>query len=309
MKGITEVFRFIMPDKKLPAEERKQQLIEQMDEFLELEPLKEVMELLHTDLDNFKRDYDGRSKAGGKVVEMQVMNPVEEIEKLREKLYPLLVELGFFHINKPRFESNSRIIVLGGSFNACFKRTRCVAQWKDSSTISVDGLSCYRPINPKERRNSEFTSSAETEFGVLAEAFASTFDLTKDDFEEDFVSDRNLNSVSCIRKYGSSYRIYAAPSGAPELRRADTGDTLKFYKENAGISSDDSILAVTNNIFCNRQLLQLAHFIIEEGLAVDIDVIGYDSGDSIATAESYTPILYVQEIISILDWIDRFKAE
>ncbi len=306
------MFRFVMPDSMMPAEERRDHLIKQMDEFLNLDALKCVMQLLHTDFENLKTDYDLRTRGAGKVVEAQVLDPVKEIEKVRSELYPLFDELGFFHINKPRSDRYSRVLVLGGTHSSCFTRTECGACFRDSSTLSVDGLSCYRPINPRERKSSRFRSSADTEFGVLSDAFADTFELKREVFEEDFISDRNLNSISNIRKYvdendGSIYRIYAAPSREPELRRADTGDTLKFYYDNAGVSSGESILAVTNNIYCNRQLLQLAHFIIEEGIDVDLDVIGCDPDEIVATPQSYTIILYIQEIIGILDWINRFK--
>ena len=45
--------------------------------------------------------------------------------------------------------------------------------------------------------------------------------------------------------------------------RADTADSLGFYVENAGVLPGESLLAVTSNRYCNRQFLQLAHYMVQ----------------------------------------------
>lgn len=300
-----------MPDHTMPAATREQLLKEQMEAFLRSDALAEVFDLLGTDRDSIGSDYNGRAGKDGRVLETQVIEPVETLEPLREKLYPLFDELGFLRINKPLAERHSRVLVLAGALNACFTNTIAAAGWKDPSTVSVDGLSCYRPVNPKERESSTFTSQSDTEFGVTADAFSSVFGLAEGGFRDVFTSDRNLNGISCIREFATKpgnclYRVFAAPSSEPGLRRADTADSLEFYVENAGISPGESLLAVTSNRYCNRQFLQLAHYVVKNDLPVDLDVAGCFPDERVASMERYDPFQYLQDLIGILDWIGRF---
>ena len=305
------MFRFIMPEHTMPTAMRERNLKEQMEVFLRSDELAELFDLLKTDRTRIGKDYNGREKENGRVLETQVIKPAEKLEPLREKLYPLLDRLGFFRINTPLSRQHSRILVLGGAFHTCFTRTIFGAKWKDSATLSVDGLSCYRPINPQERESSSFASSCDTEFGVLSDAFSEVFGLSGNGFQDAFTGGRNLNEISCIREFSTRpdnclFRIYAAPSSEPELRRADTADTLKFYAEEASVLPGESLLAITDNRYSNRQFLQLAHCIIKNDLAVDLDVIGCSPDEKVITVETYDPFQFLQDLIGILDWIGRF---
>ena len=305
------MFRFVMPDHTMPAAMRERHLKEQAEAFLRSDALAEVFALLNTDRERIGKDYNGRAGVNGRVLETQAMEPSEELEPLRGKLYPLLDELGFIRINKPLSERHSRVLVLAGALGACYANTIAAASWRDSTTLSVDGLSCYRPVNPRERASSAYASSRDTEFGVVADAFSEVFGLSGSDYRDAYVGDRNLNGISCIREFqvqpGSCrYRVYAAPSSEPELRRADTADTMRFYAENAGVSPGEGLLAVTSNRYCNRQFLQLAHYVIKNDLAVDLDVVGCFPDERVPTAESCDPFQYLQDLIGILDWIGRF---
>ena len=102
--------------------------------------------------------------------------------------------------------------------------------------------------------------------------------------------------------------VFAAPSSEPSIRRADTGDTLKFYMENAGIQDGESLLAITSNRYCNRQFLQLAYQIIKENRRVGLDVIGNYSDEELGVLKGYDPYQYIQDVISIIDWIKRFRS-
>ena len=290
---------------------REAHLKEQMNDFLRSDALAEVFDLLKTDRTRIGEDYNGRTGANGRIRETQVMKPAKELEPLRGQLYPLLDNLGFFRINKPLSEKHSRIMVLAGAFDCCFTRTQSAAEWKDPTTVSIDGLSCYRPIHPKERASSAFASSRDTEFGVLSDAFSAEFGLSGSDFQDTFIGDRNLNRISCIREFecqpgGCRYRVYAAPSSNPELRRADTADALRFYMENADVTSGEALLAVTNNRHCNRQFLQLAHYVVKNDLAVDLDVVGCTPDERVVPEQRYDAFQHLQDLIGILDWIERF---
>ena len=308
------MLRFCFPDPSLSLPERKEKLIDMFDGFLKSDILRDLFLLLGVDQQTFAKTYNCRQTAKGTVRELQVLKPYAALEECRRELYQILYELGMFSINKPRFPENSHIIVLGGSLNACYVRSRCAAKWVDRSTRSVDGLTCYRPINPVERKNTALASISDTEYGAMCDSFSKVFDLSPSDGGEEFLSDRNLNGISCIKTFSCTrdeptYRIWAAPSTQPELRRADTGDCLLFYLERAEIEPKSTLLAITHNRYCNRQFVQIAYQLIKEDISVNLDVIGCLSDKEITTMEEYDPLLYLQEIIGLLDWIERFKLE
>lgn len=306
------MMRFIMPENLSDASQKAKAVLAQLEELLHSEALREILGILDVDTHTLERAYNKRAGANGTVVELQGLDSSVSLEEKREVLYPLFRELGFIDINKPVKNNHSRIIVLGGSLNACNERTECAKNWIDETTVYVDGLACYRPIGSAERKNAGF-SLCDTEFGAMSENFVRVFNLDGREFTEDFKSNRNLNSVSCVRNYGKSdnreYRIYAAPSSEPHLRRADTADTLSFYYDCEGqIGAGDSALFVTNNRHCNRQFLQLAYCMIKGGYGGTIDVIGCYSDENVTSVDKYDPLLYLQDLIGIIDWMERFKT-
>ena len=68
----------------------------------------------------------------------------------------------------------------------------------------------------------------------------------------------------------------------------------------------ESLLAVTNNRHCNGQFLQLAYVLCREGCPVRLDVIGCSPEEKITRVDEYDPYKYLQELIRILDRIERF---
>lgn len=303
------MYRFTMPASGLSFSEQTADLRLQFDDFTKSGALQDILDLLKVDRDSLAEVYDGRRGESGRILETQVMGSSDALEPLRHELYPLLRELGFFDICRPLDPSHSRIVVLAGSLNACNVRTDYAAGYMDESTESVDGLACYRPVNPAERKASSYASLADTEFGVMSEAFMRVFG--PDGFSDEFAGDRNLNSISCIRRFDDdagecSRAIYAAPSLEPDRRRADTGDTLDFYLDRSGVSSGDSLLFITSNRYCNRQFVQLAYRMKKAGRYINFDIIGTTPESDILAADRYDPFQYIQDLIAILDWIRRF---
>lgn len=307
------MIRFFMPDGAVTKSEKKRQLEEQFNAFVESEALQKLLSILDTDLEELPRVYGKRQKVSGGVMETQDMKAMPELEKHRYELYPLLQELGFIDINTPRKANHSRLMILGGALGACFDRTRYAARFLTPEIRYVDALTCYRPINPVERAKAGSTSMMDTEFGILTEAMSEVYGLDGSGWNDDFSGDRNLNSISCCRRFegeaACDFRLFAAPSSQPQLKRADTGDCLCHYLEQAAPDETDSILAVTSNRYCNRQFLQIAWELIKSGCRADFDIIGCRTGASIDGVESYDPLQYLQDLISILDWIERFKDQ
>ena len=308
------MLRFTMPDPMLPLQEQKNALKDQFDGFLRSDALEELFSLLHVDRQTFSKVYNGRRTGQGTVRETQEIERNTFLDECRAELYPLLDELGFMGINRPLCSENSRILVLGGSFDACYARTQYAARWVGPSTRFVDGLACYRPINPAEREGSIFSSSCETEFGAMRDSFADVFHLSPSSGKEEFRGNRNLNGISCVKTFGDSddgrvCRIFAAPSTQPELRRADTGDSLLFYLREAALSPGDRLLAITHNRHVSRQFVQLAYQLMREEQPFRMDVIGCVPDERIVSAERYDPYQFLQDLIGLLDWIERFMRE
>ena len=307
------MIRFTMPDRSLPQIEQIQALREQFNFFLRSPALEEILSLLNVDQYTVRQVYNGRRMPDGRIRETQELEPLNALEEHRRELYPLLQELGFFSINTPLLSQYSHVLVLGGSLNACFARTRCASQWVSASTRCVDGLTCYRPLNPKEREGFPGFYKGDTEFSAMTDSFIDVFRLSADDIVDDFYGNGNLNLISCIRAFqhrtAPEYRVYAAPSMQPKVRRADTGDSILFYLREADLLTNDRILAVTNNRYCNRQFVQMVYHLMKESFPVYIDVIGCTPDEQIIGRDTYDPFQFLQDLIGVLDWIDRFERD
>lgn len=302
--------RFVMPESGFSIVEKKKKLIKQFDEYINSDVLSEVFSILKVDRDTFREKYNTRLTSSGRVRESQELEALDSLEKNRLKLYPLFDELGFLRINKPIISDYNRIVILGGAASACFNRTK-VAQLNINSDVKcVDGLSAYRPINPVEEMKLKKSISSDTEFGVMSEAFSEFFNL--DGYHSDFTGDRNLNSVSCIREFemkddNIKYRVFASPSSQPDERRANTADTLYHYLDTDDIGINDKMLFITNNVYCNRQFVQIAYSLMSYNNPASFDIIGCSGDDNIVDENNYGIMYYIQEILGLIDWIERFK--
>ena len=307
------MIRFTMPSSSLCREEQIANLKSQFNDFMNSDALSDICRLLGTDAYSIAEKINPR-KVSNRIIEVQLAHTDSSLESLRYDLYPLFRELGFLDINEPVSNGHTRIVVLGGSLNACFLRAYAAADYLTDNVISADAISCYRPINPVERSSSSFESVFDTEFGVMSDAMSSAFGLDGINYTDDFVSDRNLNGISCIRTFdksasGCMHKNFAAPSLEPDIRRADTFDSIDFYLKKQALTDSERLLFVTNNVYCNRQFLQLAFGFISLDEIFDFDIIGCSKGDKIASADAYNVPLYVSELTGTIDWIKRFCSE
>ena len=303
-----------MPSPKLDRAARIKELNEQTDAFIRSDALNALLDALDTDVDSILHQYNARAQKGGKVLETQEIASLPELNARKDELYPLFDELGFFGINRPISHDYSRILILSASLKSTYLKTSSSKNWVTPKVVSVDALACFRPINPVERINTGCTIDSDTEFGCASDSLSEVYAIPSGKWEDDFSGDRNLNSISCIRKStekgkGPLIRVFAAPSSEPSIRRADTGDTLKFYVENSGIQDGESFLAVTSNRYCNRQFLQLAYQIIKEDRRVGFDIIGNYRDDELGVLKDYDPYQYIQDVIAIIDWINHFEDD
>ena len=313
-ENVCNRIRFTMPDPALDKAIRIKVLAEQFDSYINSDTMQTLLNILDIDIKGLAEKYDFRRKKDGGICETQEIGRNFSLEEKKADLYPLFVKLGFMDINKPLSSEYSRILIMGASLEATYLRTEYSADWITPRVVSVDALSCFRPLNPVERTASCFQTDSDTEFGSASDSLISVFGLDRGKWQDAFCGDRNLNRISCIRTYpdqtdGHAFRVFAAPSTDSSDRRADTGDAIKHYMENAGLTPGESLLAVTSNMYCNRQFVQLAYQIIKSDFPVSLDIIGNYCGEKIVSAKVYDPCQYIQDLIATIDWITRFKRD
>ena len=284
------------------------------DSFINSPALQEILRILDTDIDNLDSDYNARRRNDGTIIESTLMSKNNKLEERRRELFPLFQEMDFYNKNKTDLEDYTRVIVFGGTLRACNTRTIYAEEFVNSTTKSIDGLSCYRPIAPTERKNTEYHSDCDSEFGALSEAFVNFFDLNKSDYDDDFTSNRNINSISCIRTFHETYkgavpRVYASPSLEPDIRRADTGDCLLDYINNNTFDNKDKLLFISHNKYCKRQFIQVLYYLLKTEYLLPYDIIGCVSDDNLPNEDTYNLTQDIQELIAIIDWIVRFRKE
>ena len=278
--------------------------------FLNSEHLLKLYELLKTDSQHFSSDYDQRNSTAGRVKEAQEIKEQRNLETMRPQLCAIFEALGLFDVTEPeRGDGNQHIIVPGASLNSCFLRTEKAASSLTDRTKSFTGLSCYRPISPKERNGAWKSCPAETEFGAMTSAFHQFLNLPLKDPEDAFCGDRNLNRISCIRRLktgrdGFECAIFAAPSTEPELRRADTADTFRFWLEHMKLEEGDTLLVITDNAYCNRQFLQFAYYLLKEERPVGLDVVGCHVLEP-SDREHLRISFFLQEVIALKNWCEK----
>ncbi|MBR6230226.1 MAG: hypothetical protein IKQ97_10855 [Eubacterium sp.] len=301
------MLRFSLPEDIKDFEKQCKCLREQVEGFFRSDALRELFSVLETDEETIEARYDVRKRPDGRVVEIPELERMESLEPVRKKLYDVFRELGFIDINKPALSDWNRVVILGGVQNSIYTRVKGAIRFINPSVISVDGIACYRPISPLEKKRSPFKAVSETEFGVMNEVFHAELPVTFSGYTDRFTGDRNLNSVSNVRILHAAdepreYRIYAAPSSEPAIRRADTGDSVWFYLDNDGVNPDDHLLFITRNHNCNRQFLHILYYMIKRNHITSFDVIGCLSDEELEKQDKYEIIIYIQEVIALLSW-------
>ena len=284
------------------------------DGFLESDEFNSICDILGTTPDSIDSDYNARQRSDGTYVEQQLMKKNEDLEQYRSKLFPLFNALGFYQRYDTELKGYNHIVVLGGTYNAGYFRTSCAKEFVNSNVKTVDGLTCYRPINPIEKKEKEYNSNGDTEFGALSDAFVEVFNLGDSEYEDKFTSNRNINSVTNIRTFeeryqGATLRLYACPSLEPDIRRANTGDCIRYYVENNTFKEEDKVIFVSNSRYCNRQFLQIIYYLLKTPVVFPFDIVAYTNQDCHATVDKIDLSFDVQELIAIIDWVNRFKEE
>jgi hypothetical protein len=194
------------------------------------------------------------------------------------------VALGIGAPASPPRERYDHLLVLGGLAAACLGRTAFAATLLDHGIAhpQVSALSGFRPLTTTERHFlvQHDEPDAEYEVDAMAAGVRRAFQ-TGAAGEVDSGGDpgRDPARAWCVRRYraaaGVPVSVVAAPSSQPDVRRANTADTCRFWAERvAELRPHARILVATSALYVPFQ-----HFdaVASFGLPYDciVDTIGF----------------------------------
>ncbi|HIW64091.1 MAG TPA: hypothetical protein H9881_16675 [Candidatus Stackebrandtia excrementipullorum] len=241
----------------------------------------------------------------------EAIQPVFDSETA-ELVVRAAVDLGLARDTWPRFDQYDHVVVLGGLFRTCLARTRYAARLLERGVVAaaVTALGGFRPLTAAETETQvQGTASSGFDFEIdalvagLAEAF------TVDEIEsvktggDPAVDPNRAWSVTTLKSGDDiALKAVAAPSSQPEVRRADTADTIRFWVEQvASLRSSDRVLVVTSPIYVPFQHCDAIRTIgIPFGAGVDTVGLRADWLPRSSVPHSSAPARYLQEIRSTL---------
>lgn len=202
------------------------------------------------------------------------------------------------------------LLVLGGLGPACLRRARYAAHLLGSGIVvtgEIAVLGSYRPLGPAERESLAAAGAGDcrTEVDVLDHAVRVAFaPVTLVEQTGSTVladphrswSDRGYRTTD-----GTTVRVLAAPSSDPQVRRAHTADTQRFWAARATLAPGDPVLMVTAPIYVPFQHCDaLRTLALPFGCGIDTVGVDPDLDLGRLPEPSLTPGRYLQEIRSAI---------
>lgn len=311
----SKVLRFICPPSEWSYEERKKNLLDQLENWINSQKLEELISHFGSKVPNdlsFKErvkwindfanhNWDYRKNIG----ERWNLTELDLPDDTKQLIHETAEELGLRTISDPVGNFNY-ILPLGGARLSNYDRPLLAKETLERNkpdVCKIIGLSGMRPINEIEIPYlEEYAPGAQTEFEALTEGALKAFDIQNTDFEEIKGNRSNPNLDWTIRNYKMPFKNYffysiAAPSSDPS-RRANSRDTFKFFLKQFNITSNDKLLLVTTAIYVPFQLLGFIDLALENKFSVDC--IG---NFPISSFSGY--INYLQEIKATINQVSR----
>ncbi|MEU6857289.1 hypothetical protein AB0B28_00220 [Glycomyces sp. NPDC046736] len=185
---------------------------------------------------------------------------------------------------KPRLEHYTHVLVLGGLVSSCVFRTRFAAELLAGGIGAdhVTGVGGFRPLGGPDLESAALTGLDGGEFEVdaieasLKRAFAIAGDPEVSEGGDPHRAPGRAWKVATYETGPVTVRAVAAPSSQPDLRRADTVDTCRFWADEVvDLAPGDSVLVVTSAPYTAFQHCDaIAHMGLPYGCA--IDTVGVD---------------------------------
>lgn len=221
--------------------------------------------------------------------------------------------LGMIECTLPNHRTYDYILVLGGARMSCFfrmKYAQILCEKHGISAKEIVGLTGMRPIADTERSSTDtYAAGADTEFDLMCAAAKSIFGVTIAEIQEEKICE-DINSSWSVIKYQSRIPItvLAAPSTAPETRRANTADTYTFWAQKGRIEKGKRLLVITSQIYVPYQHMEAVR-ILGIPFGTSIETVGFPIEWSANQTGLQKPANYLQEIRSTLLSMEKALKE
>jgi hypothetical protein len=215
--------------------------------------------------------------------------------------------LGLVKPSPPQHHSYDYILVLGGLVRACVWRARYAALLApELHPKRVDGLTAFRRIGGDEPRLlKRFRLPAlDSEHEIMAAALCRAFSLAamppRAQSSETVSTNSRWLLAEAVTSYGLTVGEVVAPSGEPESRRANSGDTYSFWAEQmVALNPGARILLVTSIIYVPHQhaaaleMLGIPYGVVVNTVGVDPALV-----DDKRAPQAFRGVHYLQEFRS-----------
>lgn len=211
--------------------------------------------------------------------------------------------LGLAGTAAPSQKHYDAVVMTGGMVRAGIVKPRFARELVDAgfSFDEVVFLGAFRSFAGDEVRLArELGVSGGDEWNAmvtgLEHAFGPTTDATLDEHE---ATNPNAAWRDLAWRAGSQIvRVVAAPSSAPEARRADTADTFRFWAARR-TASVRSVLVVTTPIYVPYQAAVAVRLLgLEAGLSVETVAVSDTANDLGEHTQAFEPQHQLQELLS-----------
>lgn len=214
-------------------------------------------------------------------------------------------ELGLAQV-PPRLEHYDTVVMTGGMVRAGIAKPRYVRMLLDDG-LRVDNvvfLGGFRPFGGDEHEVAAGLGvEGDNEFDAMVAGLHRAFGPLGQPTVEEFVAGSQNGSWRELAWQASGLRVtaVAAPSSMPELRRANTVDTYRFWAGSRRRASEQSVLVVTAPVYVPYQGAGAVEVLgIEYGLAVETVGISRRTGHLGRFSQEYEARHHLQELRSAI---------
>jgi hypothetical protein len=216
-----------------------------------------------------------------------------------------------------RFQRYDHVLILGGLIRACLARPAYAAHLIHTGTVqagAVTALGGHRPFIGNEFELAAQAGAPELteEYEALDHGTRQAFNLDASESVEGETSPLPGGTWG-VRTYrtpgGLPVQVAAAPSSAPDKRRADTPDTYAFFAQRlTNLQPGQRLLLITTPIYVPPQHAAALRMLALP-YAVEIDTVGSEPGAVPGTAaQPFSAAKYLMEIRSTVHSLRRLLA-
>lgn len=230
-------------------------------------------------------------------------------EQQKDAAMALAQRWGMVENQLPHGKTYDYVAILGGARMSCLFRTRYAHELRKTQGImtqEIVGLASMRLVGDSERAATDtYAIGAITEFDLMRTAVQREFSVSEIESKETHKAECTNKSWS-LERYESDIpiTILAAPSSEPDIRRANTADTLVFWQQQRNIGKGKTILLVTSQIYVPYQHWEAIR-ILGIPYEHEVETVGYPGEWSSNIHGMQSAENYLQEIRSVILSMDK----